>query len=93
MSKQEIVIPSVIGVLGLLSSLLWGCGRYVVMRFLTPKNFLCSGIIICILIIWYHVMKLRELAESAEIPISLKTSAFSCPKSSWLSIAYKAGSY
>jgi len=55
----------------------------VAMKFFTPKNIFFSGIVMCSLIIWYYILKLQELVDSTNIPVSLKTSTFPCLKSTW----------
>lgn len=42
------------------------------MRFLNLKKILCSGIVICIVTIWYYVVKLRDLVDPVNTPVSLK---------------------
>ena len=53
----------------------------VAMKFFTLKNIFFSGIVMCSLIIWYYILKLQELVDSTNIPVSLKTSTFPCLKS------------
>jgi len=60
------------------------------MRFFSPRNCFCSAVLICILFIWYYVVKLRELVDSDGVPVAFRANAGTFPLAKWPNAGHKS---